>query len=67
MPQTAEGVIKAKKTIIDKYGADYWGRIGSKGGSVHRPETRYFYIHRDVASRAGAIGGTISRRKPKNG
>jgi uncharacterized protein len=43
---------------------DFFKHIGKKGGSKNRPETRMFYKDRDLARRAGAIGGYKSRRGP---
>jgi len=31
---TKEGGIKTARTIREKYGADYWQKIGRKGGQV---------------------------------
>jgi general stress protein YciG len=62
MAGTKEGSKKATKTITDRYGSDFFRRIGSKGGQVRRPETRAFSTNRDLARRAGAMGGRKSKR-----
>lgn len=55
--QTKAGAIKAKNTVLAKYGAGYYAKIGAmphpRGGFKGRP---------DLAKIAGARGGTISRR-----
>lgn len=61
MSGTKEGGAKAAKTTIEKYGADYYRRIGAIGGRNGR--TGGFYNNRELARRAGAIGGAKSRRK----
>lgn len=33
MPGTKQGGLKAKKTMLDRYGKDYYQRIGNKGGN----------------------------------
>lgn len=62
MSGTTEGGCKTAKTIKEKYGEDYYKELGRKGGSVHRPETRWFNNHRDLASKCGTKGGHISKR-----
>jgi general stress protein YciG len=44
-----------------KYGPDYYRKIGSKGGK--NGTTGGFYANRELASRVGAIGGKVSRRR----
>lgn len=43
-----------------KYGEDFYGRIGRKGGM--NGKTGGFYANRELASICGQVGGTISRR-----
>jgi general stress protein YciG len=43
-----------------KYGKDFYARIGKMGGHVGK--TGGFYANRDLARKAGAMGGRISRR-----
>ncbi len=43
-----------------KYGSDFYARIGKMGGRAGT--TGGFYANRDLARKAGAMGGRISRR-----
>lgn len=45
---------------LEKYGMTFYQYIGSKGGKNGR--TGGFYANRELASKAGAIGGARSRR-----
>lgn len=76
--QTTEGAIKAKETIIRKYGADHWKKIGAVGGSIsktggfaaqvicNKKLCRFRWGHGQHLIRqcAGARGGRRSRRGP---
>ena len=64
MPGTKEGGAKARQTTIDKFGEDYWKRIGKFGGSQRSPK-KGFGSNRELARLAGQKGGTISRRGSK--
>ena len=55
MSGTREGGLKAVKTNMEKYGKDFYSNIGFKGGSTHRPETRWFYNHRELARTWGEL------------
>jgi general stress protein YciG len=59
--QTPEGALKAKQTMIKKYGTDFYAKIGSVGGKNGR--TGGFYNNPEAARKAGAKGGKISKRK----
>lgn len=64
MSQTAEGALKAKDTILRKYGNDYWKNMGKIGGKAS--STGGFgqgEIGRQRAKLAGSKGGKISKRK----
>lgn len=66
MAGNQEGGLKAAQANKDRYGNDFYKRIGRLGGKVGR--TGGFYANRELASRAGKIGGAMSRRgagKPK--
>jgi general stress protein YciG len=63
MAGTSEGGKAAASTNKTKYGADFYAKIGAKGGKVGR--TGGFYANRDLARIAGAKGGRISRRGKK--
>ena len=60
MAGTREGGQKAAATNKKTYGADFYAKIGAKGGRLGR--TGGFAANRDLARRAGAIGGRKSRR-----
>ena len=59
-----EGALKAAQTIKEKYGKDFYSRIGKKGGTNGRGEfyTGGFTGDKELAARAGRIGGKISKR-----
>jgi general stress protein YciG len=60
MAGTKAGGKAAAMTNRAKYGADFYARIGAKGGKLGR--TGGFYANRELARIAGAKGGRISRR-----
>lgn len=60
MAGTKIGGVKAATTNKKLYGNDYYARIGAIGGK--RGTTGGFYANRELASRAGQIGGRNSRR-----
>lgn len=60
MAGTATGGKKAAATNKNKYGKDFYARIGAMGGKMGH--TGGFYANRDLARKAGAQGGRISRR-----
>jgi hypothetical protein len=60
MAGTTEGGKAAAATNKKKYGADFYGKIGAKGGRLGH--TGGFASNRALARRAGAIGGRLSRR-----
>lgn len=60
MPGTKDGGIKARDTNKSRYGEDFYKRIGSVGGK--KGTTGGFWADRELARRAGAIGGKVSRR-----
>lgn len=59
MSGTVEGGKKASLTNKQKYGEDFFRRIGADGGRKGRTGG---FTDRDLARRAGAIGGRKSRR-----
>lgn len=65
MAGTVAGGKAAAATNKAKYGADFYARIGAKGGKLGT--TGGFYANRKLASEAGRKGGTISRRTKWNG
>lgn len=62
MAGTVEGGKRAAKVLKDKYGDNYYKRIGAVGG--RNGTTGGFFADRELARRAGAIGGARSRRGP---
>lgn len=63
MAGTIAGGRAAAKKNKAKYGKDFYAKIGAKGG--HAGKTGGFFVNRDLARKAGALGGSISRRKPQ--
>lgn len=61
MSGTVEGGKNAAKKNKAKYGADFYKLIGAKGGK--RGRTGGFFKNRELARKAGALGGSISSRK----
>lgn len=64
MAGTVEGGKAAAATNKLKYGEDFYGKIGAKGGRIGR--TGGFAANRELARIVGAKGGRISRRSKKN-
>lgn len=60
MAGTKAGGQAAAATNKTKYGADFYAKIGAKGGKLGR--TGGFFANRELARAAGAKGGRISRR-----
>lgn len=60
MAGTKEGGKKAAATNKARHGERFYAEIGSKGGKLGT--TGGFYADRELARRAGAIGGRKSRR-----
>jgi uncharacterized protein len=65
MAGTIAGGKAAAATNLKKYGADFYRNIGAKGGKLGR--TGGFYANRELARKAGAVGGRKSRRTKRNG
>ena len=62
MAGTKAGGLKAAATNKAKYGAEFYARIGQKGG--RNGHTGGFAANPALAKIAGAKGGRISRRGP---
>ena len=62
MAGTKAGGQKAAQTNKEKYGDDFYKRIGRKGGQ--NGHTGGFAANPELARIAGAKGGAISRRGP---
>lgn len=68
MAGTKAGGQEAAKTNKERYGADFYRKIGSKGGKLGRDGG--FAAGEEGRERArkwGAIGGQLSRRGPSSG
>jgi general stress protein YciG len=63
MAGTKDGGKAAAKTNKEKYGSDFYARIGAAGGKKGR--TGGFFANRELAREAGRKGGRISRRTKK--
>jgi uncharacterized protein len=63
MPGTVAGGLKARTRNIERYGEDFYKRIGAIGGRNGR--TGGFFANRELARIAGAKGGKKSRRGPR--
>lgn len=63
MAGTKQGGEKAAKANKARHGADFYARIGAIGG--RNGNTGGFAANRELARKAGKIGGTISRRRKK--
>lgn len=73
MAGTKEGAKKAARTNLEKHGADFYSRVGRKGGRnscnggfASNLEGMDGLTGRQRASIAGAKGGRISRRGPSH-
>jgi hypothetical protein len=60
MAGSIAGGKQAAKTNKKKYGDDFYKKIGSQGGK--NGNTGGFFANRELARRAGAIGGRKSSR-----
>lgn len=60
MAGTKAGGAAAAATNKQKYGEDFYRKIGALGGK--RGRTGGFFANRELARTAGAKGGRISRR-----
>ena len=58
---TAKGGKKAAETNRERYGDDFYARIGKKGGVVRNPK-KGFGSNPELAASAGSKGGKKSRR-----
>lgn len=62
MSGTLEGGAKARQTNKEKYGDDFYKRLGQMGG--HKSHRGGFAANPELAKRAGSIGGSRSKRGP---
>ena len=57
-----EGGRQAAATNIKRYGRDFYTRLGKMGGKAPHSKPRGFAAHPELASEAGRLGGSRSRR-----
>lgn len=62
MAGTKAGGQKCKRTLLERYGEDYFSRLGKVGGRAEVPKG--FAANPELAAEAGRKGGSISRRGP---
>lgn len=62
MSGTLKGGIKARDKNLAS-NPDFYKKIGKMGGSVSHRESRYFYMHPEIAAVVGSRGGVISKRE----
>lgn len=69
MAGTKEGSMKTAATNIERYGEDFYRELGIKGAKAYIErqkqgiaKPRGFAANRELARKAGAIGGAKSRR-----
>lgn len=60
MAGTITGGKAAASTNKERHGADFYAKIGAKGGK--KGKTGGFFANRELAREAGRKGGRISRR-----
>lgn len=62
MAGTKAGGLKARQTNREKYGKDFYAKIGAEGGKKGR--TGGWYNNPELARKWGSVGGSISKRRP---
>lgn len=62
MSGTKAGGARTKKTIIERYGKDYYNKLGKQGSAAGDPKKRGFAVNRELAREAGRRGGKVSSR-----
>jgi hypothetical protein len=67
MPGTKAGALKARETMQQLYGADYYANIGRLGGAKTKEDgtIKGFALNPELARKAGAKGGRVSRKVKK--
>lgn len=61
MAGNKSGGLKAAKTNTERYGSDWYAKIGAKGGKVGG--LKGFALNKELASEAGRKGGLKSNKK----
>lgn len=64
MSGTLSGGKKAAKANIERYGKDYYSKLGRKGGKAKHTKPRGFAANPALAVTAGSKGGHLSKRGP---
>ena len=64
MAGTTIGGLKTVETNKKKYGEDFYVKIGAKGGSV-KGLKKGFAANPELARKAGAKGGSVTKRERK--
>lgn len=64
MSQTKEGAKKAKATMLEKYGADFYAKIGASGGKKSTTGGFYYSMVNglDTHIEAGCKGGKAKKK-----
>ena len=65
MPGTRSGGLKVRAKVYEKFGEDYYRKIGHKGGTAPTDKPKGFAADPALARIAGAKGGRISKRGRK--
>lgn len=65
MAGNAEGGRKAAQRNIEKYGADFYSKIGTTGGSAPYKGKKGFAANIELARASGKKGGKLSKRGKK--
>ena len=63
MAGTRAGGLKAKQSNIERYGEDYYQKLGKRSAGKPKKNT-YLSLHPEFASKIGKIGGARSKRRP---
>lgn len=61
MPGTSSGGVKTKETNYEKYGKDFYKRIGAMGGKAKVPKG-FAVMSKEKRVAAGRKGGSIGKR-----
>lgn len=64
MPGNKIGGLKAREANLKRHGEDFYKRIGAIGGKAPTNKPKGFAANPELARRAGAKGGKISKRRP---
>lgn len=67
MPGTKAGALKARETMKQAYGENYYANIGRLGGAKTKEDgaIKGFAANPELARRAGRLGGKLSKRTKK--